>query len=121
MPSCPDCSQPLDDGQVVCPQCGTLIDPEAHWPPRPASMGYPETEEKPRGLAGILRNPATVAGILVAWACLVAGGMIVSDFAGDAAFVLAIAPPLIAGLLLQKRYPSFARGLLLGFPTALAI
>jgi hypothetical protein len=79
-------------------------------------MGFPEAPEKPRGLMAILRNPATVSGILVGWACLVFGGMVVSDLAGDAAFALAIAPPLIAGLLLQKRYPSFARGLLLGFP-----
>jgi hypothetical protein len=84
-------------------------------------MGFGEPPAKRRGLMAFLRNPATVAGILVAWACLVAGGAVASDLAGDAAFVLAIAPPLVAGLLLQQKFPSFARGLFLGFPTALAI
>src|SRR5579862_6299298 len=120
MANCPDCSNALHDDQVVCPRCGTLIDPASIWPPRLDSMRF-DPPDKPRSILATLRHPATIAGILVAWGCLFAGGVLASSLAGDAAFVLAIVPPLIAGLALQKWLPAFARGLLFGFPTALAI
>ncbi|MDX1932958.1 MAG: zinc-ribbon domain-containing protein [Capsulimonadales bacterium] len=92
---CPSCGQTVPPSAVLCPHCGR---PFRTFRDEPLMTGS--------------RPGDAALGVLLAFACLVVSGgilTVLTRYRVQAAGPIVIAPPILCFLLLSKRYPVVAR------------